>query len=103
MTFTFINFHNNTSQSITLEAWSEVKNGITSLKSTFVLPGEKLFVYSSVGEWIINDNEFYRIGKFRSQPCASGNYSWINQNEYECIYSETNENDIIGLMTFSEK
>ena len=28
-----INFHNNTTQAITLEAWSEAKNGIASFKS----------------------------------------------------------------------
>jgi hypothetical protein len=99
----YINFHNNSSQDIIIEAWKEITNGLSSFESKIIGAGEKTIIYSSVGEWIINDNEFYRIGKFRSESCASGSYSWIEQDEYECIYSETNENDIIGLMTFSEK
>ena len=99
----YINFHNNTSRDIIIEAWKEITNGLSSFESKNIGAGEKTIIYSSVGEWIINDNQFCWIGKFRSDPCASGNYSWVNQYDYECIYSETNENDIIGLMTFSEK
>ena len=97
-----INFHNNASQSITLEAWSEAKNGIASFKSTIVLPGEKLVVYSSVGEWNLSSAKEFNIGIFRADPSASGDYSWLENDLYKCVYSENIENDIIGLMTFSE-
>ena len=97
-----INFHNNTSQDITLEAWSEAKNGIASFKSTIVLPGEKLVVYSSVGEWNLSSAKEFDIGIFRADPCVSGDYSWLENDLFNCVYSENTENDIIGLMTFSE-
>ena len=97
-----INFHNNASQAITLEAWSEAKNGIVSFKSTIVLPGEKLVVYSSVGEWNLSSAKEFNIGIFRANPSASGDYSWLENHLYKCVYSENIENDIIGLMTFSE-
>ena len=97
-----INFHNNTSQAITLEAWSEAINGIASFKSTTVLPGEKLVVYSSVGEWNLSSAKEFNIGIFRADPSASGDYSWLENDLYKCVYSENIENDIIGLMTFSE-
>ena len=97
-----INFHNNTSQAITLEAWSEAINGIASFKSTIVLPGEKLVVYSSVGEWNLSSAKEFNIGIFRADPSASGDYSWLENDLYKCVYSENIENDIIGLMTFSE-
>jgi hypothetical protein len=97
-----INFHNNTSQDITLEAWSEAINGIASFKSTTVLPGEKLVVYSSVGEWNLSSAKEFNIGIFRADPSASGDYSWLENDLYKCVYSENIENDIIGLMTFSE-
>ena len=97
-----INFHNNTSQAITLEAWSEAINGIASFKSTTVLPGEKLVVYSSVGEWNLSSAKEFNIGIFRADPSASGDYSWLENHLYKCVYSENIENDIIGLMTFSE-
>ena len=29
------------------------------------------------------------IGKFRSSPCASGNYSWLDYDEpFQCIYTK---------------
>ena len=99
----YINFHNNSSQDIIIEAWKEITNGLSSFESKNIGAGEKTIIYSSVGEWIINDNEFYRIGKFRADHCASGYYSWIENDLYNCVYSENIENDIIGLMTFSEK
>jgi hypothetical protein len=97
-----INFYNNTSQVITLEAWSEAINGIASFKSTIVLPGEKNVVYSSVGEWNLSSSKEFNIGIFRADPSASGDYSWLENDLYKCVYSENIENDIIGLMTFSE-
>ena len=99
----YIHFHNNTSKRIILESWIEVLDGLSSFTSKSVNPGMKLVLYSSVGEWTISDDTFCYIGKFRSEPGASGNYSWLSENDYECIYSETNENDIIGLITFSKK
>ena len=97
-----INFHNNTSQDITLESWSEAINGIASFKSTTVLPGEKLVVYSSVGEWHLSTVKEFNIGIFRADPCASGDYSWLENDLFNCVYSENTENNIIGLITFSE-
>jgi hypothetical protein len=79
-------------------------DGLSSFTSKSVNAGSKLVLYSSVGEWIISDDKYCYIGKFTSEPCASGNYSWLSdENHYECIYSETYENNIIGLITFSTK
>ena len=100
----YIHFHNNTSQRIILESWVEVFDGLSSFRSKTVNAGMKLVLHSTVGEWIISDDTFCYIGKFRSDPGASGNYSWLDdQSDYECVYSETNENNIIGLITFSKK
>jgi hypothetical protein len=98
----YINFHNNTSEDIIIEAWKEISCSLSSFDSKIIGPGEKHIIYSSVGEWIINNKKFYRIGKFRSDPCASGNYFWLDEDGYECVYTESNKNDIIGLMTFSK-
>ena len=100
----YIHFHNNTSQRIILESWIEVFDGLSSFTSKTVNAGMKLVLHSTVGEWTISDDKFCYIGKFRSEPGASGNYSWLDdQNDYECVYSEINENNIIGLITFSKK
>ena len=100
-----INFHNNTSEVIILETWTDVMPGLSSFKSKTISPGEKLAIYSSVGEWYISDNSYCNIGKFRSDPCASGEYSWLENEDYKCIYNKTKgtENDINGLITFSKK
>jgi hypothetical protein len=101
----FINFHNNTSEIIILETWIKVSSGLSSFKSKTISPGEKLGIYSSVGEWYIYNNTYRSIGKIRSDPCASGNYSWLANDDYTCVYTKTsgNENGIIGLITLSKK
>ena len=102
-TIKYINFHNNTTQCVILESWIEVMDGLSSFKSKTVSPGEKLIIHSITGEWFINDDKYCYIGKFTSKPSFLGNYSWIdNENEFQCVYSETNENDIVGLITFSK-
>jgi hypothetical protein len=64
---------------------------------------EKKSIQSCVGEWHITKNNGYGyIGKFRSNPCASGNYSWMYTNNYKCEYTEPCENNINGLITLRE-
>lgn len=99
----YIHFHNNTDQRIILESWIEVFDGLSSFTSKSVNAGMKLVLYSSVGEWTISDDTFCYIGKFRSDPGASGNYSWLDDDKFECIYTQSIENGIIGLITFSKK
>jgi hypothetical protein len=104
-----------------VDAWVDGSNSLKCLK---ISPQTTLILHSSVGEWHLNtmfrdaedwetwkkkglDSPRYTIiGKFRSDPCASGNYSWMEYDDlFECIYSEfekPNEN-VIGLMTFRQK
>ena len=82
-------------------------------------PDEKKILHSSVGEWhmdsMFNDHsdcdiwktaglgKHLIIGKFRSDPCASGNYSWMEYYEpFECVYSEiaNSGDEVKGLITF---
>ena len=80
---------------------------------------QKVLLHSSVGEWHLNSmfvdpidtqiwkdsgmNKYINIGKFRSDACASGDYSWIDYpNIFQCEYSEPEEDALIrGLMTLS--
>jgi hypothetical protein len=47
---------------------------------------------------------YINLGKFRSDPCAMNNYSWMEWPDiFNCIYSKcepSSENNIIGLVTF---
>jgi hypothetical protein len=53
-------------------------------------------------KWYVN------LGKFRSDPCASGNYAWMEwEHIFDCIYSECepvldprSKEPITGLVTF---
>jgi hypothetical protein len=104
-----------------VDSWVD---GSSTLKCLRVGPREKLVIHSSVGEWHLNamlsnkedrklwdNNEELKhiilIGKFRSDPCASGNYSWIGWDDTECLIScvyseiENPKDKIKGLMTFS--
>jgi len=102
-----------------IDSW--VKN---SLKCLRVGPQEKLVIHSSVGEWHVdsmlddeNDykvwkehglNRYVNLGKFRSDPCASGNYAWMEwEHIFDCVYSKCDPTldprstePIIGLVTF---
>lgn len=110
-------FHNNTDLHINLSGWVTVMDGLSSLKTTVVNPGEKIIAFSTVGEWHLDsmffNDEYYKpwiqrglqkyhnVGKFRSQPCASGNYSWMEYDEpFVCQYSEI-EDDVKGLITLT--
>jgi hypothetical protein len=104
-----------------VDSWIDGSNTLKCLK---VGPGEKLILHSSVGEWHLNTifpdyedwepwnkkgfcvSRYSIIGKFRSDPCASGNYSWLEYDDpFECIYSELKEpiENASGLMTFCQK
>ena len=115
----YINFHNNSELPIMSDSW--VNN---SLKCLRVGSRESVILFSSVGEWHVNsmlteetDYKLWRerglkwyvnLGKFRSNPCASGEYAWMEwEHIFDCVYSEcettfhekTNE-PITGLVTF---
>jgi hypothetical protein len=103
----FINFHNKTEIPVSIESWVD---GTNEFKCINIYPGEKLIINSSVGEWqltnlinLTNCKTTWYIGKFRSDPCASGNYSWMEyDDEFECEYSKIPGN-ISGLITFIKK
>ena len=115
----YVIFHNNTELPVMVDSW--IKN---SLKCLRVGPQEKLVIHSSVGEWHVNsmlDDEndykvwregglewYVNLGKFRSNPCASGNYAWMEwEHIFDCVYSECDPvldprstEPITGLVTF---
>jgi hypothetical protein len=115
----YVNFHNNSDLPIMIDSWVE-----NSLKCLRIGPQEKLVIHSSVGEWHVdsmlddeNDykvwkelglNRYVNLGKFRSDPCASGNYAWMEwEHIFDCVYTECDPTldprstePIIGLVTF---
>jgi len=110
----YIYFENKTNLPVQIESWVD---GSNTMKTIRVGPGEKWMVHSSVGEWHI-DSMFYEdpdreawtkaglekhtiVGKFRSQPCASGNYSWMEYDEpFDCNYTEIANESVNGLIQF---
>jgi hypothetical protein len=103
-TIKYIYFHNNTDLPLMISSWVD---GSNTLKYAKINSGQKVIVHSSVGEWHLDsmfDDVFYDdrkiwkdnglekhliIGKFRSSPCASGNYSWLDYDEpFQCIYTK---------------
>lgn len=117
----YIYFQNNTDLPIEVSSWID---GSNILDCFTVNPYQKLKIHSSVGEWHLNiphgDSEFKvwkdknlgidrvnpYLGKFRSEACASGNYSWLNAMDvFDCIYSidKSNDDNINGLIIFTQK
>jgi len=111
-----IYFENKTNLPVQISAWTDGSNTMNTIR---VGPGEKWMVHSSVGEWHI-DSMFYSdadsdlwvkagltkysiIGKFRSEPCASGNYSWMEYHEpFHCTYTEITDEPVKGLILFTK-
>uniref|UniRef100_A0A6C0B7C1 Uncharacterized protein n=1 Tax=viral metagenome TaxID=1070528 RepID=A0A6C0B7C1_9ZZZZ len=108
----FIYFKNCTDLPLQIGAWTD---GSNIMKTVRIGPGEKWMLHSSVGEWHMNsmfyagpDRDLWTkaglekhniIGKFRSCPCASGNYSWMEYYEpFECNYSELDDEYIKGFI-----
>ena len=102
----YINFYNNTEFPVSIESWV---NGSIVMKSIVVNPQERHIINSNVCEWhlwgwTIPSIRSPYIGKFRSEACASGNYSWLEyEDDFECVYSEHPDNKIKGLITLTVK
>lgn len=119
----YMYFYNNTHLPIMIEAWVDGSNKLHTQK---INAGEKYLVNSSVGEWHLNSmfretkdykdwteyfgknsmgfTKYALVGKFRSKPCAWGNYSWMEYEEpFSLFYSKEDPdvNGIDGLMTYS--
>ena len=114
----YINLHNDTDFPFMIDSWVDGSNKLQCLE---VKPREKLVIHSSVGEWPMNSMFFNSetrkiwidnsldymilVGKFRSTPCASGNYVWMeyDRTPFNCEYTEIEnpENNIKGLMTIT--
>jgi hypothetical protein len=113
----FIYFVNDTDLPLMIDSWVDGSNALECIR---IAPREKRLIHSSVGEWHMNamlpledrklwDNheklkKVTLIGKFRSRPCASGNYSWLDwDNLFDCVYTKLDEpaNGAKGIMTFS--
>jgi hypothetical protein len=114
MTTKYIHFHNATEFPIMVDSWVDGSNTLECIK---ILSGEKLVIHSSVGEWHVNSmfpeeddrklwssrglKNYINLGKFRSDPCASGEYSWMDWDHiFDCVYSEIEGDDVRGLITF---
>ena len=112
----YIYFHNTTALPLQICRWT---TGSNTLKTTRIGPNEKHLLHSSVGEWhmdsMFDDGEdrdawttaglghHHIIGKFRSDPCAMGEYSWMEYSEpFRCVYSKI-DGEIKGLITFIKR
>jgi hypothetical protein len=120
----YIHFHNDSDLPLLIDSWVDGSSILSTIK---IEPREKRIIHSSVGEWHIHSmfapssedrkiwcenglGEHIQIGKFRSDPCVSGNYSWLESVLFECIYSEITtleipetKKNVRGIMTFSQK
>ena len=112
----YIYFYNNTSLPVIIDSWIE---GTNRLESVIIVANEKRIIHSSVGEWHLQSmfrtkkerqlwtdaglDDMLVIGKFRSSPCHSGNYSWMEYHKpFECVYTKLEESEnVSGLMIFS--
>lgn len=98
----YINFHNNTDLPVLIDSWVD---GSNALKTIRIEPFESRVIHSSVGEWHMHamfeesvdldlwkgrglGQCYHMIGKFRSDPCIRGDYSWMEYRHFICDYSD---------------
>lgn len=96
----FPTFINNSGLPINLETWQQETTNTVLVKS-----GEKIVLPSTTGEWYLQTlltepfadewkavkiNPGNQIGKFRSKPGASGDYSWMDDERFQIIYDPKN-------------
>lgn len=111
-----IKFVNKSGFAIMLEYWVNTNLYLSSLESICIESSDTIhYLNSSVGEYIINNScldekfskewidngyqiSYYRIGKFRSSPSANSDYSWMDNEQFDCVY-----NKLENTMTFIKK
>jgi len=77
-------FSNQTDANLVLSGWLPVTETLNKLEDMEILPGEQKRLRSLTGEWYVSKAPGGRIGKFRSVPCAQGEYSWMDDSSYTC-------------------
>jgi hypothetical protein len=99
-------FINNSGLPVNLETWqpNEIP-GLQSLNVVLVRPGEQIVFTSTTGEWYLQtflNKEFAyeweaaciitgnQIGKFRNEPCVSGDYVWMDDKKFDILYDPNN-------------
>lgn len=98
-----INFINESGLPVLVESWLRNKLGSSSLQAQCVMPNQTVKLESTTGEWYLNcmftddtlrsewtkqNHQMLTLGKFRSEPCMSGNYSWMECKEFNAIYKD---------------
>ncbi len=98
-------FTNNTDLPVVVSSFKHIMKCLQRLEDVIVRPGQTIEVTSTTCEWFLScvgftDDEDYkrwdgyyessisRIGKFRSEPCAVGDYSWMNTDTFDAIYKD---------------
>ena len=111
----YVTFVNASALPINIETWQYCFFGFSEMKLKLVNPGEKIFMASETGEWLINTYFYDReirekwissgykenleqvIGKFKDEPYAKDRgYSWMCTNKFEIIYTN-------GVAIFQKK
>ena len=116
-------FRNKTDLPFHILTWKKIMDYLSEYKPEKISPEEERLLSNSItGEWDIKlpydddleiwtnkglkegfrKNEVYRqIGKFRSKPCAMGNYSWITGADIFLCEHSIDEETGIGMITIS--
>ena len=84
-------FMNMTNTPVQISTFIEKKHGICFMNHVTVDTEISRALVSSTGEWYVgydrmSDLYGYSIGKFRNQPCASGAYSWMDDERFDLVY-----------------
>lgn len=89
-----VSFVNKSSNEVIISYW--VSRGINTMIDRIVKIDEEIDVSDCiVDEWIIMTTSYSRIGKFTNEPCASGNYSWLETYDFELEFDPSSQKGIL--------
>lgn len=99
-----VTFVNESDLPVMVEGWKEIMVGLNQIHTVLVLPGEESTVSCITGEWFVttffNESRYHNqwaikklqnlreIGKFRINPCAYGDYSWMDTDKFDITREE---------------
>jgi hypothetical protein len=103
-----VSFTNEFDAPVSIETWQNLTPGISEMRYFIVKCGETVMLNSSTGEWYIENyvsdktmkqqwrqlgySLGQRFGKFRNEPCARGDYSWVFHKDFELVYNNSSKN-----------
>lgn len=81
-------FLNSSQRPVFLDTWRLSSPGLSNYEGTTVAAGAEIpLPESTTGEWIVSDEKYERIGKFRTEAAMDRRYAWTVDPAYRITWT----------------